>query len=284
MFQNVQNLAREAGSLLSALQAARPLVQCVTNFVSMDLTANALLALGATPAMAAAPEEADEFAAHAGAIVCNIGTLSRDRIESLETAAAAARARGKPWVLDPVGVGATRFRAEAARALLNRKPALIRGNASEIMALSGIAGAGDLAGAQRGIDTADGSERAIGPAVALARALSCVVAATGPVDFVTDGQAVVRISAGSPMMARVTAMGCALSAAAGAFLAVARDPLPACVAAVGLFGLAGERAAIDAAGPASFRLDFIDRLYGLTPDDLEGAMLTRLETSTVKHA
>jgi hydroxyethylthiazole kinase len=260
-----QSFSENAGAPLLAVREKRPLIQCVTNFVSMDLVANALHALGASPAMSSAPEEAEEFAARADAIVCNIGTLSRDRVESLEAVAAAAQRNRKPWVLDPVGVGATGFRNRTALDLLRHKPAIIRGNASEIMALAKLAGVAGPDATPRGVDAAHDADAAISAAIALAIARDCVVIATGRVDVVTDGARVVRIASGSPVMARVTAMGCALSATAAAFLAVTDDRLAAGVAAAAVFGVAGQLAGAEGVGPGAFRVDFLDRLYDLTP-------------------
>ena len=253
-------LARIAGAGLARLRELRPLTQCVTNFVSMDLAANALHALGASPAMASAPEEAADFARIAQALVCNIGTPSIERAMSLEAAALAFHEAGKPWVLDPVAVGATPFRAEIAMRLLDHKPTAIRGNAAEIIALARLAGAGD------------DFDPALPAAIGLARAAACIVAATGPVDLVTDGTRVVQIHNGSPLMTRVTAIGCALGAATAAFLACAEDPFEMCMAAVAAFGVAGELAEQSGPapmGPGSFRVHFIDRLFDLTPETLE---------------
>ncbi len=270
MSSQAGNLVRSSGALLATLRDRRPIVQCVTNFVSMDLVANALHALGASPAMSSAPEEADEFAARAHGVVCNMGTLSRDRVESLQAVAAAAGRHRKPWVLDPVGVGATRFRGETAAGLLRLRPAAIRGNASEVMALARLSGVSAEAAEPRGVDAAHDPEAARNPAMALARAYACIVLTTGTVDLVTDGTRVVGIANGAPVMARVTAMGCALSGAVGAFLAITNDPFAACVAASAVFGVAGELAASPGGGPGTFRVNFLDRLFDLTTQTLVG--------------
>jgi hydroxyethylthiazole kinase len=262
----------QAGQMLARLRAARPLVQCATNYVSMDLVANVLLALGAAPVMASAPEEAAEFAARANAAVCNIGTLSRERVASLEATAEGARLAGKPWVLDPVGVGAARFRDETAVGLLARTPAAIRGNASEIIALARATGVGAEGGAPRGIDSIHAPAAATKAAAALATRQRCVVIASGAVDEITDGRCVARVANGAPMMARVTAMGCALSATVAAFLSLDGDPIAACAAALATFGVAGELAATDgdkAVGPGAFRVRFVDAIFALTSDDLD---------------
>jgi hydroxyethylthiazole kinase len=255
--------------LLGELRDARPLVQTITNFVSMDAAANALLAIGAAPAMVHAPEESGEFVAHAGALVVNIGTLSKLWVEGGEAAATAAHMHGKPWVLDPVGVGATRFRNEAVARLLRHRPSVIRGNASEIMAVAQVAGLSGPAGTPRGVDSANTTDEALAVAQRLARHCFCVVAATGAVDLVTDGKQVVRLANGSPLMTRVTALGCALSAVVAAFAAVAEDPFEGTVAALATYGVVGDMAAEVASRPGSYRVAFIDALDAVTPADIE---------------
>ena len=151
-------------TLLGTMRAARPLVHNIANYVSMDVAANALLAIGASPAMVHAREEVAEFVTLAAALVVNIGTLSTPWIEAMIIAVETARARGKPWVLDPVGAGATTLRTETVKALLPYRPSIIRGNASEIMAVAGGAGA-----APKGVDSANTTEEALAFAVSLAK-------------------------------------------------------------------------------------------------------------------
>ena len=243
---------------LQAVRDRRPLVHCITNFVSMEVTANALLALGASPAMVHAAEEVEDFQAVADALVVNIGTLSPDWVTAMELASARAEALNKPWVLDPVAVGATPYRTRVAAELARRGPSVVRANASEILALAGAA-----SGPTRGVDSSHASEDALQAAQELARVLGRVVAVTGAVDHVTDGTRHARIANGDPLMPRVTALGCALSAVVGAFLAVDDNPLEATVAALSVFGLAGERAARRAGGPGTLRVVLIDELAGL---------------------
>lgn len=256
-------LALASRDLYAAVRREAPLVQCLTNFVSMNTAANTLLAIGASPAMVHAAEEAPEFAAISGAVVINIGTLSTPWLDSmLLTAAAAARA-GRPWVLDPVAHHATAFRRDAVRRLLDLRPAVIRGNASEIIALAGGRSA------SRGMDARDPVQQAEQAARELARTRGTVVAVTGEVDFVTDGQREVRVTGGSPLMPRVTATGCALTATVGAFAAVAGDDAyAAAVAALSCFGIAGQRAGALADGPGSFAWRFLDALAALESDSL----------------
>jgi hydroxyethylthiazole kinase len=265
-------LADACCRLLGDLRRSRPLVQNVTNYVSMDLAANALLAIGASPAMVHAPEEAGEFAALADAVVINIGTLSQDFLAGMVKAAAVANDKGKPWVLDPVGAGATPYRNDAIASLLKFKPTIIRGNASEIISVARIAGLHEDQAAPKGVDSLHGSEAARDSALALARRFQCVVAATGAVDLVTDGARVANIANGSPIMTRVTASGCALSAIVGAFAALTPDAFVATVAALGIYAVAGESAAEKNPGPGGFRVAFLDKLATIDSDEIHARL------------
>jgi hydroxyethylthiazole kinase len=263
------NLADDSWELLQRVRTRAPLVQNITNFVAMDAAANAVLAIGASPAMVHAAEEAAEFAAIADALTINIGTLSPAWVASMQVAADAASGAGKPWVFDPVGVGATTFRRQTAADLLRRKPTIVRGNASEIIALAGLAQAH-----QKGVDSTQSTAEAESSAMALAQAVGGTVVVTGAVDVVTDGKRVVRVANGHPMMTRVTALGCSLTAVTGAFAAVEADRLRAAAAATAIFGLAGELAAARAAGPGSLRVALMDTLYGLD----EGTVRSEVRT------
>ncbi|MDL2408491.1 hydroxyethylthiazole kinase [Rhizobium calliandrae] len=246
------------GTLLTAMRANPPLVQCITNYVAMNIAANVMLAAGASPAMVHAEEEAGEFAAISGALTINIGTLSTGWMAGMVSAAQSATKAGKPWVLDPVAHYATSFRRKAVAQLLELNPAVIRGNASEIIALAGGTSRG------QGVDSRDPVELAEESAALLARKYRSVIAVTGPTDFVTDGNRAVRIYGGSPLMTQVTALGCALTCLVGAFAATRpEDPFDASVAALTAFAVAGERAAREAAGPGSFSWRFLDALAAL---------------------
>lgn len=251
----------DTGTHLQQMRTKAPLVHNITNYVAMNIMANVLLAAGASPAMVHAREEVTEFAGLSHALSINIGTLDPAWAEAMEMAARTMVAAGRPWVLDPVGVGATRFRQEVCARLLRLRPTVIRGNASEILALSG------LGGQARGVDAADPVEAAETAARNLARVTGAVVAVSGPVDFVTDGTLAYRVSNGHSLMPCVTALGCSLNGVIAAFLAE-QELLGATVAALAYYGLAGERAAQTAAGPGSFQTAFLDALHVLTPDDL----------------
>ncbi|MEO1613184.1 MAG: hydroxyethylthiazole kinase, partial [Pseudomonadota bacterium] len=223
--------------------------------------ANVVLAVGASPAMVRAPEEVADFTPRAKALSINIGCLSAEGLAGMKIAAAAAGRAGTPWTLDPAALFATPFRAKAARDLLALKPSIVRGNASEIIALAGGEASGE------GVDAGDAVADAMSAARMLARAHDCVVAASGPVDFVTDGARAVEIVGGSELMPKVTALGCSLTALAGAYAAVA-PPFEAAVAACVHFAEAGERAGAGAAGPGSFAVAFLDALHDLAPEEL----------------
>ena len=264
-----QAVAGRAARLLATVRAQKPLVQNITNFVAMDITANVLLAIGASPAMVHGIEEVPEFVQLASALVINTGTLSQPWVDSMLVAAEAAGLRKLPWVLDPVGAGATSYRNAAVARLLALKPAIIRGNASEILAVARIAGLSAGMARPKGVDSAHGTAEAEDMAMALARHQNCIVAATGAVDVVTDGACLIRLGNGDALMTQVTALGCALSAMAGAFAAATPDMLEAAVAAIAVYGVAGEMAARQAQGPGSFRVAFLDCLHNMGEDDLK---------------
>lgn len=247
---------------LSRVRALNPLVHNITNHVAMGTMANVLLALGASPAMAHAREEVAEFARLAGALTINIGTLSPHWVEAMEDAARAANAAGTPWVLDPVAVGATALRRQAGARLLALSPRVIRGNASEIMALA-AQGAGG-----KGVDSTASTATAERTALELARRSGAVVAVTGETDLVTDGERLARITGGHPLMPRITALGCALTGVVGAFLAVSEDPFMASTAALTSYAAAGSIAGATARGPGSFAVAFLDALHDLDADML----------------
>ena len=255
-------LLGRCADVLARLRAERPLVHNITNYVAMDISANALLAAGASPAMVHAREEVRDFVAISRALAINIGTLSAAWVEAMHLAAAEAGAREIPWVLDPVGAGATSYRTHTSESLASRRPSVIRGNASEILALAaGTAGSG-------GVDASHDAADAIVPARALAARRGTVVAMTGAIDHVTDGTRQCAIHNGDPLMARVTAVGCTATALVAAACAVEPDPFTAAVAALVFLGVCGERAAEGTPGPGTFRVRLVDALASVTPDDV----------------
>lgn len=235
-----------------------PLVHNMTNFVAMNAVANTLLAFGAAPAMVHAVDEVEEFLGRADALVINLGTLDSTWAAAMKLAAHEATAAGKPWVLDPVGIGVTAFRLRTGQNLVDLGPTVVRANASEILAL-----ASDGATHGRGVDSTDSVGAAEQAALALARRTGGIVAVTGDVDLVTDGSRTLRIANGHPLMARVTALGCCLSGLTGAFVAVGENTLTATAAALAVFAIAGERATDRAQGPGSLAVHLLDELYRL---------------------
>jgi hydroxyethylthiazole kinase len=251
---------------LSAIRNSAPLIHNMTNIVVANLTANALLALGASPAMVENTEEAAELAAIAGALVVNLGTLSPDWAAAMRLATASANAAKRPWLLDPVAVGALGYRTRLAADLLHNRPTIVRGNASEISALAGQAVGG------KGVDSTLSSDAAIDAARVLARNSGTVIVVSGAVDYVTDGSRLAGIANGHAIMTRVTGMGCTASAICGAYLAVNDDPFMAAVQAMVTMGVAGEAAFAKADAPGSFQTAFIDALFRIEAPDLAKGM------------
>jgi hydroxyethylthiazole kinase len=262
--------APDAAALWDDLQAVReraPLVHNITNFVVMNFSANALLAVGASPVMAHAHEEVRDMVAIAQALVLNIGTLEPAWIRSMELALPSAAARGIPVVLDPVGAGATPYRNEALASLMRcGAPTIVRGNGSEVMSVAGVAAR------TRGVDSAASSNEALDAARALARDLGAVVCVSGADDHVVDaaGRHAV-LSNGDPWMTRVTGVGCSASALVGAFAAVQADPWQATVAAMACLGVVGELAAertrAAGAGVGRLQIELLDGLQLLARED-----------------
>src|SRR5687768_15022318 len=236
------------GASLATLREAKPLVHQITNYVVMNETANATLALGALPVMAHAREEVEEMVGLAGALVLNIGTLSEHWIEAMLLAGRAANERGIPVVLDPVGAGATRYRTETAKALLDGiDVAVLRGNAGEVATLVGVEAE------VRGVESIGGGGAPAELARAAGRALGVVASVTGPVDHASDGRLMLAVANGHELLGRVTGTGCMSSALTGCFLAAKpEEPLEAAAEALAAFGVAGEDAARDAKGPGTF--------------------------------
>ena len=249
---------------IETIRQTSPLVHNITNYVVMNNTANALLALGASPVMAHAEPEVEDMVNIAGALVINIGTLSDPWIKSMFKAAARAKERGIPIVLDPVGVGATEYRTSTARKLIHASsPSIIRGNGSEIMALC------EEDVTTRGVDSTSSSDLAIDSARILNREFGCVVCITGETDYIVSKDNVIPVKNGHAMMPRVTGLGCTASALCGAFAAVNPALEMAAAHAMAVMGIAGEIAAETAKGPASLQLNFIDTLYLLSETHIQ---------------
>ena len=258
-----------AGQSLRLLRERKPLVHQITNYVVMNETANATLALGALPVMAHAREEVEEMVGLADALVINIGTLSPPWVEAMIAAGRAANARGVPVVVDPVGAGATGYRTETAKRILTEVDvAVLRGNAGEVATLLGVSAE------VRGVESIGAGGEPADLARDAARALAVVAAVTGPVDHVSDGERVAKVANGDAMLATVTGTGCMSSAVTGCFLAVAASPFDAAVEALVAFGVAGEDAARDAKGPGTFHANLYDALAALDPATLDARAKT----------
>ncbi|GHD11097.1 hydroxyethylthiazole kinase [Zhihengliuella salsuginis] len=278
---------QRAAELTSAVRETSPLIQCATNQVVANFTANVLLASGPAPAMVDVPGEAGEFAAIASATLINLGTPHEAQRVGMLEAVAAAAAHGTPWVLDPVAAGPLTLRTRFAHELLTHSPAVVRGNASEILALAGTGSGG------RGVDATDDVDASVPGAVRLAltanghdgAAPARVVAVSGATDLITDGRDAIRVGGGSELLTRVTGGGCALGAIIAAFVAAGRassvSDLEAAAIAHAFYSEAAERAAERAAGPGSFQAAFLDALAAVTPDDVGAFVGARVSTAVV---
>jgi hydroxyethylthiazole kinase len=255
--------AKQVWETIEQVRERQPLVHNITNYVVMHSTANALLAVGASPIMAHAPEEMDDLIQLADALVLNIGTLSGPWIGSMFKAGKAANEKGIPVILDPVGAGASALRTETATKIFKElHPAIIRGNASEIMALW------TAEGGARGVDSQHATSEAADAGAALAGDYGAVVSISGETDLVISDNRTTRIQNGDALMGRITGMGCAATAVTGAFAAAVEDRHTAAASAMVLMGIAGELAAESAAGPGTFEARFLDALYAVKEEDI----------------
>jgi hydroxyethylthiazole kinase len=253
------------GTTLRLLRERKPLVHQITNYVVMNETANATLAVGALPVMAHAREEVEEMVGLAGALVLNIGTLSAHWVDAMLAAGKAANAVRIPVVLDPVGAGATRYRTDTVKRILSEVDVtVLRGNAGEVATLVGVDAE------VRGVESIAAGDDARGVARLAARNLGLVASVTGAVDHVSDGERVLAVANGHELLASVTGTGCMSSAITACFLAAKRDaPLEAAAEALAAFGVAGEDAAVGAKGPGTFHVNLYDALASLDPDTLD---------------
>ena len=248
---------------LKLIREQSPLVHNITNFVVMNNTANALLAIGASPVMAHSVDEVEDMVKIASSLVINIGTLSKKWVKAMLLAGKAAQKKGIPIILDPVGAGATPYRNEVCAEIMKQcNPTVIRGNASEILSLT-------LKSTKtKGVDSLEKAENVIGFAQDLAVDYGAIIAISGPIDYITNGETVFGVKNGSPLMTKVTGLGCTATAIIGAFAAVNPDSFKATIHAMFAMGIAGEIAAETAKGPGSMQLTFLDTLYNLTDDQI----------------
>lgn len=245
----------EIAAVVDAVRVATPLTQCLTNSVVTGFTANVLLAVGASPAMVDSLEEGPIFAGIADGLLINVGTVNAATVEAMLATAASRAAAGRSWCLDPVAVGTLPVRTKLARDLLEYRPDVVRGNASEVLGLIGETGAG------RGVDAGDEVDSALDVAARLAERTGGAVAVSGEIDAVVSAESpTLRIANGHQLMTKVTGVGCALGAIVAAYLPVARTPHLAAAAATAALTLAAEEAARRAGGPGSFAVELLDAL------------------------
>jgi hydroxyethylthiazole kinase len=253
IYKNIEEVRRQG-----------PLVHNITNYVAMNLTANALLAIGASPVMAHAPEEVEDMVNIASALVINIGTLSGPWVGSMLKAALQAEKKSIPIIYDPVGAGATPYRTRTIRELIQAvAPTIVRGNASEIMAIA------DDKAKTKGVDSAATTDTALDSARCLSNQQNCVVCVSGETDYIVAKKGITMIKNGHTLMPKITGLGCTASALCGAFAAVNPDYFAATAAAMAVMGIAGEIAAEKAQGPASMQVEFLDALYNMTGEEIE---------------
>lgn len=253
---------------LEKVRAQSPLVHNITNYVVMNNTANALISIGASPVMAHATNEVEDMVGIASSLVINMGTLSEHWVEAMLLAGKKATEKGIPVIFDPVGVGATPYRNEVAKQIIEQcKPSIIRGNASEIMALSNA----NLK--TKGVDSTASSNSALDAAKSLAKLTNSIVVVSGETDYITDGKRVTSLTNGAEIMTKVTGMGCTATAIVGAFAGVEKDLFLAAVSAMAVMSIAGELASEQSKGPGSMQLNFIDELYRLSSSDIEQRLI-----------
>jgi len=255
---NKVNIGKRIYGMIERIHQERPLIHNITNMVAMNDSANIILAVGGLPVMAHAQEEVGEMVKAAGALVLNIGTLTPEQIESMIIAGKVANSLKIPVILDPVGAGATNLRTESALRLQEKiKINIVRGNFAEISILAG------LKGNIKGVESIGTEKNSVEIACSLARKYNQVAIITGKQDVVTDGKTVIEIDNGSPMLGTITATGCMVTSLIATFAAVDEDYLLASTGALVCFGLAGERAAVKAPGPGSFKVNLFDEIYNL---------------------
>jgi len=261
IIQPVSQLKEAASAGLGELRRIRPLVHHMTNSVVTNFNANITICLGASPVMAPAPEESAEMVAAAGALVLNIGTLDPTLVDSMIKAGRRANELSIPVIFDPVGAGTTALRQDACSRMMREvRIAVVRGNPGEIMATGG------RTGAVRGVDSLDqAGDRSLFDD--LAGRWNSVVAATGPVDYVTDGTRSFEVHNGHPLLGLVTGTGCGATTAVACFAAAGGDLVSRAAGALAVYAAAAEKAACLADGPGTFIPRFLDALHSITPTE-----------------
>jgi len=264
---NEMNMEKTLWKYIQQVRAQSPLVHNISNFVVMNNTANALLAVGASPIMAHAKSEVVEMVTISDSLVINIGTLDEVWSESMLLAANTASQLGKPWILDPVGAGATSYRDHILKELLREKPSVIRGNASEIIALN----KSNLI-KTKGVDSTSQSGEAVLAALDLHQKYGSIVCISGETDIVISGSQEIHLKNGHLLMTKVTGLGCSATALIGAFMAVITNKTEAVTAAMALIGVAGELAEKESNGPGSLQVKLLDKLYNITEAEFNNTL------------
>ena len=273
-----EGLRREIREAVRRVRKENPMAPSITNTVTINLVANAQLAVGGSAAMVYLADEGEAMAALGGAMYINMGTLMPFYAETLPRTVKALTEQKKPWVVDPVGIGVGGLRTSLLLGFRADKPTILRGNASEIIALAELweLDAGNKSGGVRGVDSTDSVDSARTAAVSLARHTGGAVAVSGPIDLVTDGKSVAMVEGGSKFLPMITGAGCSLGGVAAVYACVA-SPFVAALTATAIYDFAGAAAEKIAQGPTSFQVAFLDALYRATPEDV-GAQPFTLET------
>ena len=256
--------------IFNAVKDSAPLVPAMTNSVTMNFVADAQLAVGASATMVNLPDEGEMMANCGAAFYFNIGTVSTELVGTLPRTVRLLKQARKKWVFDPVGIGMGSLRTDILMLIREIPPQIIRSNASEIIALANLWGLDNSKTVDRtkGVDSVATTDSARKAAIAVAEHINGVVAVSGDIDLITDGRTIFRLGGGSPLMTRISGSGCALGGVIAAYAAVAEMPLLAALTGSMAFKAAGARAALNAAGPASFKIAFLDALYNLTAGEI----------------
>ena len=246
-------------SILNEIRNNSPLVHNITNYVVMNNTANALLSVGASPVMAHSLDEVEDIISISSSLVINMGTLSELWVDSMIKAGKKANELKKPIVFDPVGIGASSYRTEIAKEIIEKtSPCVIRGNASEIMVLA------QLSSVTKGVDSTAKTVEALDGAIQLSKELNNTVVVSGETDYIVTRNKVSSVNNGREIMSKVTGMGCTATSVIGASVAVEEDVHEAAVFSMALMGVAGEIAESKSNGPGSFQISFLDTLSSVS--------------------
>ena len=260
------HLMKTVSDMMQKVRVTCPLVHHITNYVTVNDCANMCICTGGSPVMSDAAEDVPDMVKLASSLVLNIGTLNPRTVESMLIAGKKANELGIPIILDPVGVGATQYRTDTAWNLIDSlKIDVIKGNHGEISVLAG------LGGRVRGVDSESGGNEIGEAARILAEKTGAIVAATGEVDYVSDGETITELSNGSPAMGSVSGTGCMLSSVVGAYVGACGVSVDSVVAAISVLNIASEVAVNEGKvyGPGSFKTKLFDAVYNLSEEDVD---------------